>query len=61
MDIASVDKMEEIFAKLILIEGAKAHKAIFAKISTFPEGTGQDYLLALCSAATVIEAEATLR
>lgn len=59
METAFIDKMEEFYAVLILVEGVEAHKAIFAMISTFPDAIGQDYLLVLCKVATVIEAEAT--
>jgi hypothetical protein len=57
LDQASFDELEEFYADLILIKGVPPHRAISAMVSKFPDAKGLDYTIALCFAASVIEAE----
>lgn len=58
MDSEFISMMEEFYASLILLEGVKVNKATFALVSSFPDATGQDFLLTLCRVAIILEAEA---
>jgi hypothetical protein len=59
VETASLSEMEEFYADLILVKGKETHKAIFAMVSAFPDAIAQDYVLVLCTVATVVEAESS--